>query len=635
MKSRIVFSIWMLISLLLACGASPCRARDLSKIDPPYPRIANCYGAGLGWKSWNQGSSYWSKVGLFIGGGYDLHYDWDNPRWTSNLAILKANAERLRQVNPNALILAYVDVVEAPDNPAIPKGWWALNAKGERWSDWPGYYRINTSLTPVLPYNLDKVRSDVFARSYLDGVFYDCWSPDDWLVPRTAQLAGDNKIVMLNAWNLPDKGFHSLNGVLAEDEINRVIEGKIRFSDFLALYLKWCAKSRKPVTTTLVCHPESIDDNAWRWSKLTPEERASEEEKGRANDQQTMRFGLTTALLGDGYFAYDAGTMARGNWWWYKEYDAPLGYPKGPAKLYPDGTWRREFDGGLVVVNGSHYDIEVKLPGIYRDVSTGRVNKTFTLPMFDGRILLPSKGPVTETPDVKPLITANPPKSLLMVHLPQNRVAVQTPTSLELRFKPDGEMSDILWRGHTLMTGGFPIVAAPPFNKFSVSSANNAPADVVDRSANPAVATLHFNGTFTYGDQRADYTETCTVQSDSQFTLHYDFTAETDLDIRMWRQYFDFPVSDYSGQVAKTDTRSAVLPGSVAKSEILPWAKSFIIETKGVRVIVRSSADMTLTDDRNYGSQDYMLAAYPIDGKVMKGAKWSYEVMVSVQNGDG
>jgi hypothetical protein len=344
-----------------------------------------------------------------------------------------------------------------------------------------------------------------------------------------------------------------------------------------------------------------------------------------------MRFGLTTALLGDGYFAYDAGTMARGNWWWYKEYDEPLGYPKGPAKRFPDGTWRREFQGGLVVVNGTHYDISVKLPRIYHDVSTGRVSRTFTVPMFDGRILLPSKGSVTETPDVKPRITASLPKSLLMVRLPNDIVAVQTPTGLEMRFKSDGELNDILWRGHMLMTGGFPVVATPPFNLFSVISADNAPADVVDRSAKAASAALHFHGAFTYGSQNAKYAETCVVRSDSQFTLHYDFTAETDLDIRMWRQYFDFPLSDYLGQVAKSGSRTAILPSEVSKSEILPWAKSFTFEAKGVRVIVQSSADMALTDDRNYGSQDYMLAGYPIDGKVKRGAKWTYEVTVKVE----
>ena len=30
---------------------------------------------------------------------------------------------------------------------------------------------------------------------------------------------------------------------------------------------------------------------------------------------------------------YDGGNgLSRGNWWWYPEYDAPLGYPKGPAQ---------------------------------------------------------------------------------------------------------------------------------------------------------------------------------------------------------------------------------------------------------------------------------------------------------------
>ena len=51
---------------------------------PPFPRIGNCYGAGLGSVSWEKGGRYWSKLGLIIGGGYDLHYDWDNPRYTSD-----------------------------------------------------------------------------------------------------------------------------------------------------------------------------------------------------------------------------------------------------------------------------------------------------------------------------------------------------------------------------------------------------------------------------------------------------------------------------------------------------------------------------------------------------------------------
>ena len=48
---------------------STCAARDLSQINPPFPRIGNCYAAGLGSKTWEQGSNYWTKLSLIIGGG--------------------------------------------------------------------------------------------------------------------------------------------------------------------------------------------------------------------------------------------------------------------------------------------------------------------------------------------------------------------------------------------------------------------------------------------------------------------------------------------------------------------------------------------------------------------------------------
>ena len=40
---------------------------------------------------------------------------------------------------------------------------------------------------------------------------------------------------------------------------------------------------------------------------------------------QTMRFNLATALMGNGYYAYDYGTTAHGQTWWYDEYDNGAG----------------------------------------------------------------------------------------------------------------------------------------------------------------------------------------------------------------------------------------------------------------------------------------------------------------------
>jgi len=42
-------------------------------------------------------------------------------------------------------------------------------------------------------------------------------------------------------------------------------------------------------------------------------------------DLRAMRFGLGTALLGDGYYSYDYGTNAHGQTWWYDEYDGGAG----------------------------------------------------------------------------------------------------------------------------------------------------------------------------------------------------------------------------------------------------------------------------------------------------------------------
>lgn len=599
----------------------------MSKINPTFPRIGNCYGAGLGWKPWEQGAEYWSKLDLFVGGCYDLHYDWDNARWDKALANVAANVEHLRQMNPNALVMPYVDVIEGPDSPSISQKWWDLNAKGERWSGWPGYYRVNMKLPEVLQYNLDMVREKVFGQDMFDGVFFDCWSPDDWLCPRTAQLRDGKAIVMLNAWNIPKTGFESLNGVLAEDEINRVVEGKVDFEDFLGRYLKWCQLSRKPVTTMLVCRPESIVDDPWRWSKLTREQKQAEQEKGRREDEQTMRFGLATTLMGDGYFGYDAGTSGRGNWWWYKEYDAPLGYPKGDSRRNADGTWQRDYDGGTVVVNGSAYDVVVQLPRRCKDVSTGRVGTGFTLPMYDGRIFLPSDEPETATADVAPRLTATPPTSLRTASLPGGLSVVQTPGGLELRVDGKGVLQPVMLKGKRVLTGGAPVVATPPFVTFTAQDVSGG----IEQQPAGEPAKLVYRGTLVCDQQKIAYVETITVQPDNRFTLHFDFEALTDLDIRMWRQYFSFPVASYAGGTANAAGQTVTLPATLqADSAILTAAPKVTVTGKDAVVTVESTHPMGLADHRKYGVEEYLLPAYPISGAVKQGTKLAVEMTVSM-----
>ena len=620
MRTTIVASLGV-----LAVVTNACWARDAAMVNPPFPRIGTCYGAGLAWKSWEQGKDWWSKVDLVFGGCYDLHYDWEHPRWKKALANVEKNLAKLHDVNPNCLVLPYVDVVEGPDNPDLPKHWWDLR-NGERWSGWPGFFRINTALPEVLQFNLDKTRDEIFARSMFDGVFYDCWSPDDWLVPRTAKLRDGKAIVTLNAWNLPTTGFAHLNGCLAEDEINRVVDGKVDFEDFLGRYLRWSRESRRPGVTMLVCHPRTTREDPWANAKRSREERHALIEKARTADPQMLRFGLATTLMGDGYFGYDGGNgLSRGNWWWYPEYDAPLGYPKGPAQRREDGLWQREFDGGLVMVNGTSYDASVQVPARSRDVSTGRINTRFTIPMYDGRIFLPTDAAATPGDDVAPRLTREPTKALEAVRLGDDLFVARAGEGLELRFNRAGEPTHILLQGQTVMTGGWPAIYNRPMRRYQ-------PENIVEPkiSSSPDEVVLAFQGELVEGDKRISYTETATLKPANRLALRYTFTVRDDLDLRMWRHYVIFPVRLYAGAEAEADGQRIVLPKTLGEAGLLPAAKQVTVQGPRAEIAIVSSVPLGLVDHRKWKSPEYLLAGYPLGGQVPAGTKLTVEMTVQV-----
>ena len=149
-------------------------------------------------------------------------------------------------------------------------------------------------------------------------------------------------------------------------------------------------------------------------------------------DLRKLRFGLGTALLSDGYFSFETGTFAA-SWhrlYWFDEYDNAgngrgyLGQPLGDAfgvesvvvqnrseqrrANQPDpapipsptpaalGVWRRDFEGGIVLVNSDVVARRVELGGVYRridgtqdpDVNDGSRARRVDLPPLDAIILL-------------------------------------------------------------------------------------------------------------------------------------------------------------------------------------------------------------------------------------------------------
>lgn len=620
-------SCFVPIAAILAL-ATPAPAAEPNPSGPPFPRIGTCYGANLGYRSWEEGGEYWSKLRLIVGGCYDLHYDWDSRDWSKTLTRTEENLAKLRKINPQVIVLPYVDVIEGIDNPKLPETWWDLNQEGKRWEGWPGYYRINTKLPEVLEYNLVKVRDEILKRSCFDGVFYDCWHVEDTLCPKTAALRDGKAIVMINDWNLPRTGFATLNGCLAEDEFNRVMEGKVDFEDFLGRYLRWCRESRKPAVTMLVGHPRNMPMDPFETHKIPWKQRVEQRKALQHSDPQALRFGLTTTLMGDGYFGYDCANMGRGDWWWFPEYDAPLGYPKGPASKLPDGTWRRDFEGGKVVVNGSMYDATVQLDRNYRDVSSGRVAKQFTVRMLDGRILVPTDDPASGGEDPPPRVTLSPPKAVRAAELGNGLYAVQTPGGLDLRIASDGSPQNILWGGKTLFRGGWPVAQTPDHKSLAPGKAEPPAVRSDDgRSA------LTFRGTLLQaGTEAIDYQETLEAGPGDEFSLGFQFTAKSNLEFRFWRHYFSLPVPDFQGATARTPRVALALPEKLGAVELLPSEKTITFEAPAKIIAIESSAPMGLVDHRKWGTEEYLLAAYPIRGEVKAGTTWSFQVRVSVKS---
>ncbi len=82
---------------------------------------------------------------------------------------------------------------------------------------------------------------------------------------------------------------------------------------------------------------------------------------GAQNDYRKMRFGLTSTLLGDGYFSFDYGDQAHQQLWWYDEYDVALGRAESSfynllnnnSDFVEAGLWRRDFENGVSIVNST------------------------------------------------------------------------------------------------------------------------------------------------------------------------------------------------------------------------------------------------------------------------------------------
>jgi hypothetical protein len=91
-----------------------------------------------------------------------------------------------------------------------------------------------------------------------------------------------------------------------------------------------------------------------------------------------------------------------------------------------------------------------------------------------------------------------------------------------------------------------------------------------------------------------------------------------------------FPVASYAGATATDGQQTVTLPDEPAKAALLSGATHLTL-SKGERTIeIEASVPMSLIDHRQWGTQDYLLAGYPVGGKVAAGTAWAAQVSVKV-----
>lgn len=389
-------------------GSSPLRDPDayersthlrvLGPWDGGYPRIANLWGG------------YDPGRGVDFFAGYDLFIP-------SSWGGQANQAAAIRSANPNAKILLTQNATYAyPQWDTLTAEWWN-SSPGD-----PGYNcLLRDSGGDILlvdywghpMYNMTEpycrtVLAQQSVNAFLsqrpnqgdnlayDGLYWDrlhdtiSWlgddvdsdldgQPDDPDALDAAYQAGIEDFLTQVRTRLPNTILMGnegpqvyapwINGCLYEWQLADILDGAdwLSWDAVVASYRDWTGRGHTPRTTFIESAPEALYSQKYTFQHLDQMPPAMEAEA--AASYRRMRYGLTSALMGDGLFSYDYGADRHGDLWWYDEFGAPdgsqvgqattlpprgyLGQPTGdPALLVdtldtPDQVTNGDFEGGL------------------------------------------------------------------------------------------------------------------------------------------------------------------------------------------------------------------------------------------------------------------------------------------------
>ncbi len=290
-------------------------------------------------------------------------------------AARKRRAELLER-NPNLVLLAEIRYRDAHRS-WLPAGhaWWLRDADGKIVAGWKegGYWRLDFGNAAYRRHVAARAKAAV-GSGVLDGVMLDWWRDDAdrlALLGAVREAVGPDALILVNSNDrrVP-RSAKAVNGLFMECTRTREARDWQRLAGTLA----WAEKALR--TPRINCLET--------WYHRSRE------------DLHLMRATTTLALTrSDGFCLFsDPNPLPKPDHLhnWYPFWDAPLGRPKAPGREHHDGTWRREFTGGLAVYNpigNTPATLAFDRPRTSR--ATGRTARKHTVQPCDGDVFLSAR----------------------------------------------------------------------------------------------------------------------------------------------------------------------------------------------------------------------------------------------------
>lgn len=336
----------------------------------------------------------------------------------------------IRELNKNIIILAYVPTVSWNDlywtDPMhqamytdLQSDWWLHDANGNQVSVWPHTRALNLN-SGWSDYLARYVQEKVLSSGMWDGIFYDeVQDSISWVGATDVDHdeVNDTPTKADQLWAKKYTDLFSKTRAYIGDKAIMITNGSS--NPAFAPYVNGRMYESFPSSTSTL--------NEWKNSTrdyLSEEKNVgyqnvnvvnvNSDNTGIKNDYQKVRFGLTTTLLGNGYFGFDFGTQSHNQLWTYDEYPIALGAPKtsfsnifSAAKtLIDQGVWQRDFEQGRVLVNATSTTMTIPLNGDFEKIhgiqdpimNDGSVVSEITLAAKDGIILLRPIDNIINTP---------------------------------------------------------------------------------------------------------------------------------------------------------------------------------------------------------------------------------------------